>query len=74
MMVNGETVSGLRRHLQDQNRQNRRMVRWLGSLLAGFVLAAARLGGDFQPLVLGLVCTVAPGVETALLALFITFL
>ena len=69
MMVNGKTGYSLKRRLQSAAISGQRQIRAAGHVLVGLILSAGALGGDYQPLALGLLCAVPPGIPSALMAL-----
>ena len=66
-MGNGETGQTLK--VREQAKDWRLWLRNGLCLLAGAVLAAGALAGTFQPLALGMLCAMEPGLGTVLLAL-----
>ena len=66
MMGNGETAQALRRHLGKTVEKTG--LRQLSALAAGLVLAAGALAGSYQPLALGMLCAMEPGLPAILAA------
>ena len=69
MMVNGERVRVWRQTLRDLAVRGKPQLRLAGSVLAGAVLSAGALAGNFQPFALGLLCAAPPGWHSVALAL-----
>ncbi len=69
MMVNWKTDNTWNQQLRALPLRKDQLLQGAGSLLVGLILSAAALDGDFQPLALGLLCAVPPGILSALMAL-----